>query len=271
MKKILSLITTGLSALLFLMLFVGCKQEYPFIQDKSEISLIEIVSLKYVFVESGDPEEIIICEVENISDFLNDFSRIDFDYRYPPTFTNYVNTPTVVKITYENGEYEWICPSGKGTYRHSNESLVFHGTAVLNDDQFAYLITKYVGNNPVKLEYNFIDRITEISAIEIVKLGKSQYESQIPDNQTVIAKVEDTSEFLMKFAELDCFLSTQIPTRVPDDSIVIRISYNDGSYELISANGQSKSFLGDTYAFDGYRYFDKTQFSDFINEYISQS
>ena len=126
-----------------------------------------------------------------------------------------------------------------------------------------------VGTTPIELEYNFLLPETEITSIEIVKLGMSEYWYKSPEEQYSICKIEDTTDFLKQFSEVTCFLNVAPPTKVEDESIVFKISYGDDCYELIGVNGQSKIHY-DHSPFDGYRYFEGQQFSRLIDLYIEQ-
>lgn len=270
MKKIL---TTVCVLLVLLLLSSCCEKDYQLMQDEQEISSIEIVSLKYAISNSDEQKEISVCTVENISDFMKNFHEISWKFKSPPSRSYYLQNQTVIKIIYKNGEYELISPVGKKTFRYKEEgklSGIFHGTKVLNDTQFSKLIAKYVANDNLKLEYNFLGQeSSDISNIQIVELGEFDDNECIPEQQTLIEEIEDISGFLEKFAKLDCYLNVNNPTRVKDNSVVIKICYNGGYYELIGADGQSTSYYENN-AFDGYRYFNKEQFSQLIEEYVGK-
>ena len=262
MKKTLSII---FCAILCLSFFTGCTpKEYTLSQDKENISSIQIVSLKYVYGEDENevPEEIPICEIENISEFLEDFSQIEVDSIHPPYRLEALAGDTVIKIVYNNGEYERIFPHGNDTADN------FNGTNVLDEEQFAALIKKYVKEGALKTEYNFLDRESKISSIQIVKVGKYEFSWRIPEEQTVICEIDDVSGFLQKLKSVECFLNKGTPTKVDSYEKVIKITYEGGHYELIDWDGQTKSYY-DEYPYDGFRYFDEQQFESLINEYVN--
>ena len=247
------------------LIFAGCgMKEYVFAQDKENIASIQIVSLKYVYGEGENevPEEIFICEIENVSKFLKDFADVKVKSINPPYDAKALTNATAIKIVYNNGEYEWITPHGKASISD------FNGTVTLNEKQFADLITKYVGKEKLKAEYNFLDREDYISSIEIVKVDNYSKDDRIPENQTVIYQIPDIADFLQKFANVDCFFNSGIPTKVRANENIIKITYKGGHYELIDVNGQSKAYF-DNYAYDGFRFFDDKQFESLINEYIN--
>lgn len=251
-------------ALIFLTLLCsGCKEEYHFLQEHSNIASIEIVSFKYWSTLSESPEEIVICQIKDTSEFLAEFSAIEFEAIHPPQ--NPKPTPTTVKITYSDGTYEAAYPSG--TIVNRDGVLNFYGSGHLNEKQFYNLIEKYIGNTPVAAEYSFFDRETKIATIEIVNLGEFQ-QGELPETQNVICQINDYTTFLKDFSEVDCFISVKPPTDVSNNTKAIKITYSGGHYELIDAFGQTRS-TGKSYAGAGYRYFDNTQFSNFIESYLT--
>lgn len=278
MKKLVSL-AISLIIILYFLTCSGCDSEdYHFLQDQSQISSIEIVSIKYAYDDKTDGEEILVCKIENVSEFLEDFCQIELDYKHPPNRNRYLQRQTVVKITYNNAEYEWISPVGATCFRLDG-SDIFYGSTTLDDKQFADLITKYVAEDNMKLEYNFLKSNTEISSIEIVKLGRFDEDCTVsqPPEQTVVGNVENVSEFLDSFSEMDCYFNAKYPTSVQDNSNAIKIhytfDYTEGDYELyelIDAYGQSIFGYEQYFAFNGYRYFDENQFSNLIEKYINK-
>ena len=261
MKKILSCIICFIG-ILFIFFCTGCRHTYPFQQEQSEIASIEIVSLKYVSSLDSEPEEVVICNIENISEFMSDFSEMDIKTVSPPNRFESFQTPTIIKITYHDGTFEQIAPMGS-MVGHPDGFQNFYGVNTFDNEEFAALIEKYIGTTPIELEYNFLLPETKICSVEIVKLGMS------PEEQYSICQVENITDFLKQFSEVDCFLNVAHPTKVENESIVFKISYGDDCYELIGVNGQSKLYY-DHSPFDGYRYFEEQQFSRLIELYIEQ-
>ena len=267
MKKILLLIICCVE-ILSMLLCTGCRHTYPFQQGQSEIASIEIVSLKYVSSLDSGPEELVICNIENISEFMSDFSEMHIKTVSPPNRFESFQTPTVIKITYHDGTFEQIAPMGSVVGRPDGFQN-FYGVNTFDDKDFAALIEKYVGTTPIELEYNFLLPEEEITSVEVVRLGTSDSLGEFPDEQYSICQIENITDFLKQFSDIACFLNIKPATKVEDESIVFKISYDDGVYELISANGQSKAYY-DYDALDGYRYFDEQQFSRLIDLYIEQ-
>lgn len=267
MKKILSFIICFIE-FLSIIFCTGCQYIYPFQQKQSEIASVEIVSLKYVSSLDSKPEEIVICNIENISEFMSDFSKMEIKTVSPPNRLEAFQTPTTIKITYHDGTFEQIAPMGS-MVGHPDGFRNFYGVNTFDNDEFSTLIEKYVGTTPIKLEYNFLLPETEITSVEIVKLGMSEYWYKSPEEQYSICQIENITDFLKQFSEVVCFLNVAPPTKVEDESIVFKISYGDDCYEFIGVNGQSKVYY-DHSPFDGYRYFEEQQFSRLIDLYIEQ-
>ena len=262
MKKVLTLV---FCTILCFAVFSYCikNKEYKFTQSKDNINSIQIISLKYTYGESESdvPEEIVVCEIENISEFLEDFSNIKVQSINPPYDLSAITNATAIKIVYNDGEFERIFPYGKDTADN------FNGTITLDENQFADLIKKYVKEQDFKIEYNFLDQESAITSIQIVRVYNYEFEWLLPKNQTVICEIDDIDTFLQKFSKVDCYLNKGTPTKVRPNKNIIKINYEGGHYELIDVNGQTKAYYDDG-AYDGYRYFDKEQFENLISEYV---
>ena len=122
------------------------KGSYVFLNDESEISTIEIVRLCEYDRENNCFKEQLISTVEHHSAFLSDFKKIDCKViRLEPT--GVYEGDVGVKITYQNGEYEFINYYGQGKYRHLKNNLSMFdadaGFRFFDEDQFNDLIEKY--------------------------------------------------------------------------------------------------------------------------------
>ena len=261
MKKTIVLILTLATLLCSL---TGCMfdREYSFYQPVSEISSIEIVSLKYHGTYYEDFEEILICEIEDIDQFIVDFYKMDYSGRFGPNPSP--ETPTAIKITYKNGNKEAITPYG----RYSSDYR-FHGSFSFKEDQFYDLINKYAGEEQRKVEYNFFDRREKIVSIQVVRSGQylGYWQWTAPTVKFDI-KDKDYEGFLKDFAELDCYWNCP-PSRLTDYSQAIQITYEDGYSEVIGATGQLKFWIGVTNICptQGYRIFDEKQLAALIEKY----
>lgn len=126
-----------LSCLLFCM---GCSYDNTLMYEQSEITSVEIVSLPNgLHVNEDLKTESVLCKIEDISVFLTELSEIEFESIHPPYDSS--NPTTAVKITYQNGNCEWISPHGKTIFR--NGSVDFNGTVSCNEAQFLAWIEAY--------------------------------------------------------------------------------------------------------------------------------
>ena len=115
-------------------------------------------------------------------------------------------------------------------------------------------------------EYRYLHDISSIKSIEIVKVEPITIEQDEPD-QEILYTVNDINQFLEEFSQIYC-TSMSPPDKIRYDSPVIKITYQNGDYELIDAYGQSEFINGVYFVYEGIYYFDKEQFADFINQFV---
>ena len=266
MKKIISLVLCA--AIVAISLFcVGCQQKYRYVIDEKNVDTVEIISHIYGGPACTYPDEIIICEINNISEFLDDLSDVDGEVVGPPMEP--LPNSIAIKITYNDGTFEKITTTGK--YQTNG---IFNGTKHIDEVQFNELINKYTPDTPIDLEYDYFFKKTEIDTIEIVELGELD-EKQNPELKKVICEIKDHEAFLNDFEKVSCYLNENFPAIACGNEKAIRITYNDGFYELIGVSGQSKSKIDDYYYPDGRypdggtRCFDNEQFLNLIESYTS--
>lgn len=258
MKKLISLILCA--AILLVSLFcVGCYQKYRYVIDEKDVDTVEIVSHKYGGIVCQDPDEIIICEINNISEFLDDLSAVDAEFVGPPMDPH--PNSIAIKITYNDGTFEKITTTGR--YQKNG---MFNGTTHIDDIPFRELINKYTPDTPMDLEYDYYLRKAEINAIEIVELGELN-QIKIPELKRVICEIKDHEAFLNDFEKVSCYLNEAFPAITHGNEKAIRITYNNGCYELIGVFGQSKIRNDDYYPDGGTRCFDNEQFLNLIESY----
>lgn len=122
------------------------KKAYEFMNDESEISTIEIVKLCEYDQEKGEYQEQLISTVEDHEAFLSDFKKVDC-YNHWMDPSGVFEDDIVIKIYYENGEYELIHYSGQGEYRHLEDGRSFFaeyaGYRYFDEEQFNQLIEEY--------------------------------------------------------------------------------------------------------------------------------
>ena len=248
---------------LLLSSLTGCMFDttYSFDQPTTEISSIEIVSLKYHGSYYEDFEEIVICKIEDVSQFLDDFNQLEYNRKFSPNSPP--EAPTAIKVTYKDGAIEAITPYGTYCSVH-----MFWGGYDLEEQQFYDLIAKYAGEEQRKLEYNFSDKQENITAIQIVKVGEYLGYRQWTQ-PAVICDITDNESFLKDFSELDCYWDSH-PTRITDYSQAIQITYATGYREIIASYGQLKFWGEDVTVIcptQGHRVFDQKQFGELIYKY----
>lgn len=140
---------------------VGCtslfksliKTDFEFLYESSEIKAIEIVIIGGVEIiedTSSTPSVIVnkpnfdvVCTVQDIEHFMDDFSEVDCSMSSPP------RSPSVgdvgIKIIYNNEEYEIICSLGQAKYR---DGFYYSdcGRHSFDETQFDELINKYTND-----------------------------------------------------------------------------------------------------------------------------
>jgi len=118
--------------------------------------------------------------------------------------------------------------------------------------------------------YEFMSDPAEITSIEIVVLG--EYDKDIGHfEENVISVIEDHETFLNEFRALECRQHFMDPLGVSEGSTVIKLTYSNGSYELISGLGIGKYVKyedgsGKLFPYSGYQTFDE-KFPELIEKY----
>lgn len=135
---------------------------------------------------------------------------------------------------------------------------------------FAFTIMFLCGGCEKKAEYEFLHDLSEISTIEIVKIGEAiEGEEIIPMTSTCVVTNKD--DFLIEFLEMSCYSAWGDPQSVREEATVIKIIYNNEEFELIDVGGQSEYTHERGYRhYAGYRYFDENQFEKLLSKYCSE-
>lgn len=132
------------------------------------------------------------------------------------------------------------------------------------------IMTLGLAGGHVREEYKLLHPADEISAVEIVTVLFD--EEGIADLQ-VKACISDVKVFMKDFRLVPCYVYFGDPIGLkknPSGIDVIRITYQNGDYELIDYNGQSEYTQErgfDYYA--GFNVFDEEQFEELIEKYSS--
>lgn len=128
--------------------FASCRHQetYSFLNSTDEISGVSLVTIS--FDENG---EVIQTEVRKINDiiaFLDDFKKINCYTYYgdPAGITEEGVEDIVIKVSYENDEYELINWIGQAKYTQERGFSYYAGFSVFDEEQFELLITKYLSN-----------------------------------------------------------------------------------------------------------------------------
>ena len=121
-----------------------------------------------------------------------------------------------------------------------------------------------------KAEYEFLQDVSEINTIEIVKIGVSKEGEEIIP-MTSISIVNDKENFLREFLQINCYCNPGDPQGVVENAKVIKVIYNNGEFELIDVGGQSTYTLDRQYKhYAGFRYFDDNEFNELISKYCGR-
>lgn len=139
MKKIIICLPI---ALVFSILFAACEiqTKYEFLHDSSEISSIEIVEVGEKNSQ-GNIEQNTIYIIENIEVFMRDFAKVDCYILYSDP-TGIENNTTVIKVIYNNNDYELIGADGQAQYINGKYDN-YVGYRYFDRDQYESLLLKY--------------------------------------------------------------------------------------------------------------------------------
>ena len=112
---------------------------------------------------------------------------------------------------------------------------------------------------------------SEISKIQIVKLLEYD-ESKGEYNIEIISTVKNNSEFLSEFKSVESHSFIGDPVGVYEGDVVIKFTYKNGEYEMISDSGRGVYRIpenGEPYfsVYAGFYQFDWSDFHTLINEY----
>ena len=143
MKKVMIVIFV----FLLILCCVGCekKDKYEFLQEVSEIKSIEIVEMG-AFEENAEVAPMsVISVVEKTDTFLSEFLEMNCFSAFgdPQGITEYSK---VIKITYNDDEFELIGVGGQAEYTHERQYRNYVGYRYFDEAQFEALISKYCGH-----------------------------------------------------------------------------------------------------------------------------
>ena len=118
----------------------------------------------------------------------------------------------------------------------------------------------------LNVKYIFMNDTSEITSIEIVML----YEPEVKDTgfrEEVIAVVENTDDFIQTFSKIHCERIIGQPVSMFPDTVVVRITYANGDYELINYDAQLHCYSDRNSWQHGFYELDKQEFKELIKQY----
>ncbi|MBQ4594129.1 MAG: hypothetical protein IJA81_05830 [Akkermansia sp.] len=104
--------------------------------------------------------------------------------------------------------------------------------------------------------------VSEISAIEIVQLVGYNLDSYEFIENTLVT-IENHETFIDEFSKLKCKTHYSEPHSLEEGEVVIKVTYNNGEYELIHAKAQYRCRVKNRGY--GYQIFDEEQFNSFLS------
>ena len=122
------------------------KETYAFLNSTDEIVGISVVKIS--FSDKGEVIQTSVREIKDTKAFLDDLRAVDcYTYYSDPLGISPEGTEdTVVKIVYENDEYELINWLGQAEYTCEYGFRYYAGYSVFDEMQFEALIEKYTSN-----------------------------------------------------------------------------------------------------------------------------
>lgn len=120
----------------------SCETEarYKFIHDPSDIAAIEIIEVGEENSQ-GSIDQTTVCVVHDIKAFMNDFTQLTCYYLYTDPVGIEKNS-TVIKIIYNNNDYELISASGQARCINGQYNN-YVGYRYFDQEQYEALISKY--------------------------------------------------------------------------------------------------------------------------------
>lgn len=138
MRKLISY----LSIALLTVFLVSCETEarYKLMYDLSDICGIEIIEVGEENAQ-GSIQQTTVCVINDITAFMNDFTQLTCYYLYTDP-VGIENNSTVIKIIYNNNDYELISASGQARCINGQYNN-YVGCRYFDKEQYEALISKY--------------------------------------------------------------------------------------------------------------------------------
>ena len=129
---------------------------------------------------------------------------------------------------------------------------------------FAFLFSG-CGECLCRTRYEYLHTTDEIETIEIVVVT---FGDDSPPYYDVLYTVEDIDGFIEDFGEIKCYEQVTHPLGIDDGDTVIKITYENGDYELVTWDGRATFVKGIFYGYKGWQYFDEGQFQSLLDKYL---
>ncbi len=113
-------------------------------------------------------------------------------------------------------------------------------------------------------DQEYVCDIDAVDSIQIIRLGEYSQEKSEYD-YTVISVISDLATFADRLNNVKHSVNWSDPGVLMPESVVIRIEYLNGDYDLLHPNAQI--FNRDDENNYGYFFFDKEQFDSLISDY----
>ena len=281
--------------------------EYEFWQDKSEITRIEIVEAYHTYdyemnaehwYDALIPYQRVLYTIEDIDAFLEILEGMEYLRFNPLHLTHMGCGELAIKISYNDGDYELIGQETEAVVDDRN--MYFYsesdGHFIYND--FYDLLLSYL-NTAESQQFQIYRDVSDIYSIEIFnstdigEVGYNEYDhmkfkiSGYDPKRTWEAWHYGTVEIVAKVDNIELFLSKLTALEYSYDSVSlksetqynigwnfnnqgIKITYNDGDYEMLSHNYRAiftvrKGERNINLAYMGT--FDEESFYSFLSEY----
>jgi hypothetical protein len=131
--------------LILAVVFAGCsyRDAYKLLHDVDQISSVEIVTV--FFDDEGIANQQVKVRISDVEAFIKDFRSVTCYCHFggPTGVEKSLSGNDVIKITYQNGEYELIDWKGQSEYTQERGFYYYAGFNVFDEEQFEELIEKY--------------------------------------------------------------------------------------------------------------------------------
>ena len=117
------------------------KAKYKFMHDPSTITKIEIVHIDNI-IETKGVESTTLATITDTNAFLKDFEALSCYLIYTDP-KGIDNGSDVIKITYDNNDYELIDCAGTSKFTSEGGFMHNKGYRYFADEEFSALINKY--------------------------------------------------------------------------------------------------------------------------------